>query len=105
MTLDDVYQRIEEIKDESVNLLSELLKIPSIAAKKTGGPEAIEFLTKVFKDAGFTYFIAETAGNPVFCAEMNVGAEKTLLFYDHYDVQPEDPIDLWESPPFEPTIR
>ena len=105
MSLDDVYQVIENNKDKSIELLFELLRIPSIAAKKTGGPEAIEFLSKIFKEAGFSFFLAETAGNPVFCAEMNVGAEKTLLFYDHYDVQPEDPVDLWESPPFKPTIR
>ncbi len=105
MSLEEVYQEIEHNKDASINLLCDLLKIPSIAAKKTGGPEAIEFLSKVFEEAGFSYFLAETAGNPVFCAEMNVGARKTLLFYDHYDVQPEDPVDLWDSPPFEPTIR
>ncbi|MHA1219078.1 MAG: M20/M25/M40 family metallo-hydrolase [Candidatus Heimdallarchaeaceae archaeon] len=105
MTLEEVYNKIEQNKDASIDLLCELLKIPSIAAKETGGPEAIEFLSKYFEEAGFTYFLAETSGNPVFCAEMNVGADKTLLFYDHYDVQPEDPIDLWDSPPFEPTIR
>ncbi len=105
MTLEDVYRLIEENIEESIKLLSDLLKIPSIAAKKTGGPEAIAFLTKIFEEAGFSYFLAETAGNPVFCAVMDVGAEKTLLFYDHYDVQPEDPIDLWDSPPFEPTVR
>jgi acetylornithine deacetylase/succinyl-diaminopimelate desuccinylase-like protein len=105
MTLEDVYKKIEQDKDKSIDLLCELLKIPSMAAKKTGAPEAIKLLTKIFKDAGFTYFIAETSGNPVFCAEMNVGANKTLLFYDHYDVQPEDPIDLWETPPFKASIR
>ncbi|MCE7749822.1 MAG: hypothetical protein GPJ51_15655 [Candidatus Heimdallarchaeota archaeon] len=45
MTLEEVYNKIEQNKDASVDLLCELLKIPSIAAKETGGPEAIEFLS------------------------------------------------------------
>ncbi len=105
MTLDDVYHLIEQRKDYSIKLLSEFLKIPSVAAKGMGSTEAIEFLSKSFEEAGFSCFIGETAGNPVFCAEMDVGAEKTLLFYDHYDVQPEEPVELWDSPPFKPTIR
>lgn len=105
MSLEEVYQIIEKNRDKSIEILSNLLRIPSMAAKKTGAPEAIEFLSKIFEETGFTHFISETSGNPVFCAEMNVGAEKTLLFYDHYDVQPEDPVELWDSPPFEPTIR
>lgn len=105
MNFEDVYQNIDMNKEKSVELLKEFLIIPSIAAKNTGSEEAIDFLSQSFEEAGFDYFLAETPGNPVFCAEMNVNAEKTILFYDHYDVQPEDPIELWESPPFEPSIR
>ena len=105
MSLDDVFQKITSGKDKSIELLCDFLKIPSIAAKETGEQEAIDFLSKIFEEAGFSYFTSDTPGNRVFCAEMNVGADKTLMFYDHYDVQPEDPIELWESPPFEPTIR
>ncbi|MHA1304400.1 MAG: M20/M25/M40 family metallo-hydrolase, partial [Candidatus Heimdallarchaeaceae archaeon] len=105
MSLSDVNKVIEENKEESINILKKFLSIPSVAAKGTGEKEAIEFLKKEFSKAGFDYFIAETPGNPVFCAEMNVGAEKTLLFYDHYDVQPPEPLELWSSPPFEPTTK
>ena len=105
MTLNEVFQRIEEKRENSIELLSKFLRIPSIAAKGTGAEDAIDFLSKSFQEAGFDYFLAETPGNAVFCAEMNVNAEKTIIFYDHYDVQPEDPIELWESPPFESSIR
>ncbi|MHA1202172.1 MAG: M20/M25/M40 family metallo-hydrolase [Candidatus Heimdallarchaeaceae archaeon] len=105
MSINDVFENIDGRKQESQNILFDLLRIPSVAAKNTGHDEAIDNLSKIFGEAGFDYFIGETPTKPVFCAEMNVGAEKTILFYDHYDVQPEDPLDLWESPPFEPTIR
>ncbi|MHA1551457.1 MAG: M20/M25/M40 family metallo-hydrolase [Candidatus Heimdallarchaeaceae archaeon] len=105
MSINDVFENIDGRKQESQDILFDLLRIPSVAAKNTGHDEAIDYLSKIFGEAGFDYFIGETPTKPVFCAEMNVGAEKTLLFYDHYDVQPEDPLDLWESPPFEPTIR
>ena len=105
MSLDDVFNVIERRKTESQELLFELLRIPSIAAKNTGHEEAVEYLSQIFQKAGFDCFITETPTKPVFYAEMDVGAEKTILFYDHYDVQPEDPIELWETPPFEPTVR
>ena len=105
MSLEDVFQVIERNKEQSIELLKNFLKIPSVAAKNTGTEEAIDYLRRTFGDAGFDYFVAETPTKPVFCAEMNVGADRTILFYDHYDVQPEDPIELWDSPPFEPTIR
>ncbi len=105
MSINEVFENINGNKQDSKNILFDLLRIPSIAAKKTGHDEAIDYLSKIFGEAGFDFFVSKTSGNPVFCAEMNVGAEKTILFYDHYDVQPEDPIELWESPPFEPIIR
>lgn len=105
MSINDVFENIEGRKQESQDILFDLLRIPSVAAKNTGHDDAIKYLTNIFAEAGFNYFIGETPTKPVFCAEMNVGADKTLLFYDHYDVQPEDPIDLWDSPPFDPTVR
>ncbi len=54
---------------------------------------------------GFKTEIVDTAGAPVVYAERHGRSNKTLLFYNHYDVQPPEPLDLWESPPFEPTLR
>ena len=62
-----------------------------------------EFLTKAGADNAKVY---PTAGHPVVYAEKIIDPKKpTVLVYGHYDVQPEDPIDLWDSPPFEPEIR
>src|SRR5205814_2814068 len=50
--------------------------------------------------------LEETPGNPIVCGEwLRAEGAPTILFYGHYDVQPVDPVDLWESPPFEPTVR
>ncbi|MHA1868594.1 MAG: M20/M25/M40 family metallo-hydrolase [Candidatus Heimdallarchaeaceae archaeon] len=105
MSLHEVSNLIYQNKEKSLEILFEFLRIPTVAAKNLGAQKAIDFLKKNFKEAGFECFIAETPGNPVFCAELNSGAEETITFYDHYDVQPEDPIELWDSPPFEPNIR
>ncbi|MBW2091707.1 MAG: dipeptidase, partial [Deltaproteobacteria bacterium] len=59
------------------------------------------------KSAGFQVESWETTGHPViFAQNMSAGEDKpTVMIYNHYDVQPVDPLDLWESPPFEPTVR
>jgi acetylornithine deacetylase/succinyl-diaminopimelate desuccinylase-like protein len=54
---------------------------------------------------GFTAEVMATDGAPVVFAERKGKSDKTLLIYNHYDVQPPEPLELWESPPFEPEIR
>ncbi|MBN4669136.1 M20/M25/M40 family metallo-hydrolase, partial [Pandoraea nosoerga] len=56
------------------------------------------------EEAGARARLMETAGHPVVYAEIGEG-ERSLLSYGHYDVQPPEPLELWESDPFEPTVR
>ena len=96
---------IDENLDASINDLRKISQIPSVAAKNEGLEEAAQFVEKMLKDAGLHTQIHPTSGAPVVTGWLNVGAKRTLLFYDHYDVQPAEPFDLWDSPPFEPEIR
>ncbi len=101
---------IDENKDKFLSELFELLKIPSISSDSTKKEEivqAAEFLKEKFEQSGVDKAeICETAGNPIVYAEKIIDPSlPTVLVYGHYDVQPVDPIELWDSPPFEPTIR
>ena len=101
---------IEENKDRFLTELFELLKIPSISSDSTKKAEinqAAEYLKKKFEATGVDKAeICKTAGNPIVYAEKIIDSLlPTILVYGHYDVQPVDPIELWDSPPFEPTIR
>lgn len=101
---------IDQNKDRFLSELFELLKIPSISSdssKKAEIIQAAEFLKEKFESAGVDKVeICETAGNPIVYAEKIIDPSlPTVLIYGHYDVQPVDPIELWHTPPFEPTIR
>ncbi len=91
------------------DLLVEFLKIPSISAQpehKNDVRKACEFLKSYLEEIGLEPKIYETEGHPILYAEYIVDESKpTALVYGHYDVQPVDPLELWESPPFEPTIK
>ncbi|MFK8037750.1 MAG: dipeptidase [Crocinitomicaceae bacterium] len=101
---------IKTNKDRFLEQLFELLKIPSVSAdpayandvKKTA-----EFLSKEFSELGLDAVeVIQTKGHPIVYAEKIIDPLlPTVLVYGHYDVQPADPIELWESGPFEPVIK
>ena len=91
--------------DGSLQELGKLVAQPSISAQNIGLAEAASLVADMLRTRGFIAEIYSTAGAPIVVAERKGKSDKTLLFYNHYDVQPPEPLDLWESPPFEPQIR
>lgn len=92
--------------DESIAELSELVAQPSVAAQNWGLEETAQLVAEMLEARDFSVEILPTGGAPVIVAErQGRNLNKTLLFYNHYDVQPAEPLDLWDSPAFEPEIR
>jgi acetylornithine deacetylase/succinyl-diaminopimelate desuccinylase-like protein len=96
---------IEKNLDASLGELAKLCAIPSIAAQNRGLDECAELVSKMLQKRGFKTEILPSGGAPVVYGERKGRNDKTLLFYNHYDVQPPEPLDLWDSPPFEATRR
>jgi acetylornithine deacetylase/succinyl-diaminopimelate desuccinylase-like protein len=100
----------EQHKDRFLNELLELLRIPSISARsehKDDMMRCAEAVKQRLLEAGAdTVTIYPTAGHPVVYGEKMIDPSKpTVLVYGHYDVQPADPLELWNSGPFEPVIK
>jgi succinyl-diaminopimelate desuccinylase len=91
------------------NDLFQLLRIPSVSTNsqyREAVGRAADWVAEHVKALGLASEVIPTAGNPIVYAESEpVPGAPTVLVYGHYDVQPPDPLDLWESPPFEPTVR
>jgi acetylornithine deacetylase/succinyl-diaminopimelate desuccinylase-like protein len=92
--------------------LAELLRIPSVSADPARAPEvklAAQWVCDFLDQAGGVSELVDWGGQPLAIGELpasnNPGRAPTVLCYGHFDVQPPDPLDLWESPPFEPQIR
>ena len=101
---------IQNNKDRFLNELLDLLRIPSVSAdSKFKGDvlKAAEFIHAKLQEAGADVAeICPTNGHPIVYGEKIVDPKlPTVLVYGHYDVQPADPYDLWDSPPFEPVIK
>lgn len=96
---------IESHLDESIEELSKLCAQPSVAAQNLGIEECAKVVADSLKGRGFKVQILPTGGSPLVFGERKGRNDSTLIAYDHYDVQPPEPLELWESPPFEPTIR
>jgi len=96
---------LEVHMDASIAELSRLCAQPSVAAQNWGMRECAQIVVELLAKRGFQVQLMETGGAPVVFAERKGKSDHTLLFYNHYDVQPAEPLDLWESPPFEPTLR
>src|ERR671916_2059793 len=105
-----VEKRIEDSKDYLLEELEEFLRMPSVSAREGDEGsfrECAEWVRAKLEEAGAEARLMETEGHPVVFAEMGEAGDgdKTLLSYGHYDVQPPEPLELWESDPFEPEIR
>lgn len=108
--MEQINNYIETHKDRFINELVELLKIPSISADTAFSQDVLETAKMVEKslvEAGCDKTqICDTKGYPVVYGEKIIDSNlPTVLVYGHYDVQPPDPMDLWDSPPFEPVIK
>lgn len=105
-----IKEYVSENKERFLEELFELLRFPSVSADpKYAGDvrNAAEFVAQKLRDAGADQVeICETAGHPIVYGEKIIDPSKpTVLVYGHYDVQPADPLELWHTPPFEPTVR
>jgi acetylornithine deacetylase/succinyl-diaminopimelate desuccinylase-like protein len=107
-TLDAVLQNLDEGLDGALDRLMALLRIPSISTDPAHAGDvraAAEWLHDELAGLGFQAAVRDTAGHPMVVARSQPGGARPVLFYGHYDVQPVDPLSLWDSPPFEPRIE
>jgi acetylornithine deacetylase/succinyl-diaminopimelate desuccinylase-like protein len=105
--LDEVLNDIDADLDNSLERLFAWLRIPSISTDPAYAADcrrAAEWLKGDLAAMGFEASVRDTPGHPVVMAHLPKPGEPHVLFYGHYDVQPVDPVDLWETPPFEPRM-
>lgn len=105
----EVINYIDANRERYIGELKDFLKIPSISTLEDHKPDmqaAAQFVADKLKDAGLNNIeIFQTEGHPLVYGEwLGAPGKPTVLVYGHYDVQPVDPIELWSSAPFEPTI-
>jgi acetylornithine deacetylase/succinyl-diaminopimelate desuccinylase-like protein len=108
--MNNVIDFINTNRDRYIHELTEYLAIPSISAlpaHKADVRRAAEWTAAELARVGLEHTrLEETPGHPIVYGEwLHAEGAPTILFYGHYDVQPVDPLDLWESPPFEATVR
>lgn len=100
---------LEQHADRFLEELKDFLRIPTVSADPECKPHlqrGAEFVHRQLADLGMKAEIVPTAGHPIVYAEwLGVPGAPTVLVYGHYDVQPPDPLELWTTPPFEPTVR
>src|SRR4029077_4011122 len=102
---DDLRAAVARLAPKHLDELRRLVEIPSVSTEGRGIDEAAKAVAALLEERGLRTEIRPTAGHPVVCAWGGPRDGPTLLFYEHYDVQPVEPLDEWNSPPFELTER
>ncbi len=100
-----ILELVKKNEEDEIELLRTLVSIPTCYNKQHDMKPIITELTREFKSRGYEVRSFSTSGAPVIVAELNRDFEKTLLFYNHYDVQPEEPLEDWKSPPYDLSFR
>ena len=108
--LNNVLNAIDINGDSALDRLIELLKIPSISTDPDHDEDcarAAQWCAVTLQDIGFDASVRQTPGQPMVVGhyQASAGNAPHMLFYGHYDVQPPDPLEEWESPPFEPELK
>lgn len=107
MSVDDVLKAVDQGLDDSLSRLFDLLRIKSISTDpeyKSECQSAAEWLVNELNGIGFEASVRETPGHPMVLAHDKAASGPHVLFYGHYDVQPVDPLELWDADPFAPQI-
>lgn len=101
-----LYDYVDAHQDEYIALLQKFCRQPSISAQNVGIKEMVDLIVKELATIQITPEIVKTSGNPIIYGEIKGKNEnRTLSFYNHYDVQPPEPLEEWESDPFGAEIR
>jgi acetylornithine deacetylase/succinyl-diaminopimelate desuccinylase-like protein len=103
--MNDILETIDQHLEEIITRLQTLCRQPSIAAQGAGMAETAELVQQMLAEAGAQVEVVPGAGYPFVLGRFAGAGAKTLMFYNHYDVQPPEPLELWESPPFAAEIR
>ncbi|WP_202081377.1 dipeptidase [Caldalkalibacillus salinus] len=108
--MSEIQQYLTEHRDQHLKELSDYLAIPSVSAlseHRDDVAQAAEWTAESLKNIGMEHVqIMDTGGHPVVYGDwLKAEGKPTVLIYGHYDVQPVDPLELWETPPFEANIR
>src|SRR5436309_14551522 len=102
--MNDVFGDIDEPRQQFIERLQWLCRQPSIAAQNIGIQETARMVAQLMEQVGVKTELYATDGAPVVYGVVGVGP-RTLLIYNHYDVQPPEPLGEWQSPPFAAEIR
>ena len=104
--MQEVFDYIEEHWKDALEDLIRLCQQPSVSAQGIGVEEMARLTAEMLQEANFSTQILPVPGGgyPVVYGEISGDSPATIMFYNHYDVQPPDPLEEWSSPPFEPTI-
>lgn len=102
----DLFKKVDQNLNHMLQDVIEICRQPSIAAQNIGMNETADMIMEKMNSIGIkTQKMPIKDGNAVIYGEIKGTSDKTVLFYDHYDVQPPEPLEQWISPPFDPEIR
>ena len=103
----EIQHYVDDHLEETLESLKRYTAQPSVSAQNLGLKECAQLTMELLEEAGIAARLLPTEDEryPVVYGEVAGDSSKTLLFYNHYDVQPPEPLELWHSPPFEPTER
>ncbi|HID04496.1 MAG TPA: M20/M25/M40 family metallo-hydrolase [Aigarchaeota archaeon] len=103
--IEDVFSYVDENRDRYVELVKRLVSQPSVSATGEGINECADLVAEALEEHGVrAYTYTDHGGSPVVFGEVKAEAHATIMFYNHYDVQPPEPLDEWVSDPFNPKV-